>query len=144
MKQIVKSEQSLNSRISSSIDYNDLLNSESFKFAYDVINDESQAYWVSLQVKKFIEDFTVNHFKDDFDYYFNADVLRVIEVFLRLLNLATAKDVTLIGDPIINHAKPFQFFMLMNVFACEKKKNFRKIVIKSLYCLFHEKTAKFG
>ncbi|MDQ0999776.1 phage terminase large subunit-like protein [Neobacillus niacini] len=124
MKHIVKSGRSLETRISSSIDYNDLLNSLPIKYAYDVMTDKSECYWIRLQAMKFIEDFTVNQFKPDFEFYFNADVLRVIEIFLRLVNLATAKDVTLIGDSIINHVKPFQYFMLMNVFAWRKKDDF--------------------
>ena len=81
MKHIVKSESSLKPRVASNIDYNDLMNSMPVKFAYDMVADESQCYWIRLQAKQFIEDFTVNQFKDDFPYYFNADVLRVIEVF---------------------------------------------------------------
>lgn len=124
MKHTVKSESSPKPRVHSAIDYEDLLNSTPVKFAYDMVNDESQGYWIRLQAKKFIEDFTVNQFKEDFPFYFNADVLRVIEVFLRQVNLATAKDITLIGDSISNHVKPFQFFMLMNVFAWRKKDKF--------------------
>lgn len=124
MKHIVKTEMSPEPRVTSAIEYNDLLNSEPLKFAYDVVADKSQTYWVRLQAKKFIEDFTVNQFKPDFEYYFNADVLRVIEIFLRQINLATAKDVTLIGDSIVNHVKPFQYFMLMNVFSWRRKDKF--------------------
>jgi phage terminase large subunit-like protein len=124
MKHIVKSERTPEPRVTSAINYNDLLNSLPIKYAYDVVADKSQTYWIRLQAKKFIEDFTINQFKPEFEYYFSADVLRVIEIFLRLINLATAKDVTLIGDSIINHVKPFQFFMLMNVYAWRRKDKF--------------------
>lgn len=124
MKHIVKSEQSKKPRVTSAIDYNDLLNSTPIKFAYDMVADEGQCYWIRLQAKKFIEDFTVNQFKEDFPYYFNAEVLRVIEVFLRQVNLATAKDTKLIGDSIANHIKPFQYFILANVWAWRNKEDF--------------------
>ncbi|MFC8563880.1 terminase TerL endonuclease subunit [Peribacillus frigoritolerans] len=142
MKHIVKSKHSLKPRVTSAIDYNDLMNSVPVKFAYDMVNDPSQAYWIRLQAKKFIEDFTVNQFKEDFPYYFNADVLRVIEVFLRQLNLATAKDVKLIGDSIINHVKPFQYFMLANVWAWREKENFAENRYEDFVLFIPRKNAK--
>ncbi|HFK1735245.1 TPA: terminase TerL endonuclease subunit [Bacillus pacificus] len=142
MKHIVKSERSLKPRVTSSIDYNDLMNSMPVKFAYDMVADESQCYWIRLQAKQFIEDFTVNQFKDDFPYYFNADVLRVIEVFLRQINLATAKDVTLIGDSIANHVAPFQYFMLANVFAWRKKEDFAQNRFEKFVLFIPRKNAK--
>ncbi|MFJ5751653.1 terminase TerL endonuclease subunit [Peribacillus frigoritolerans] len=142
MKHIVKSEHSLKPRVTSSIDYNDLLNSTPVKFAYDMVNDQSQAYWVRLQAKKFIEDFTINQFDDDFPFYFNADVLRVIEVFLRQVNLATAKDTKLIGDSIANHIKPFQFFMLANVYAWRRKDNFSENRYRRFVLFIPRKNAK--
>lgn len=42
MKHIVKSERSPEPRVTSAIDYNDLLNSKPLKFAYDVVADKSQ------------------------------------------------------------------------------------------------------
>lgn len=142
MKQIIKSEKTKKPRVTSAIDYNDLLNSSPIKFAYNMVNDKSQCYWVRLQAKKFIEDFTVNQFKDDFPYYFNADVLRVIEVFLRQVNLATAKDTKLIGDSIANHIKPFQYFMLMNVWAWRDKKDFAVNRYRKFVLFIPRKNAK--
>ncbi|MFS8601547.1 phage terminase family protein [Priestia megaterium] len=142
MKHTVKSEKSLKPRVTSAIDYNDLLNSSPIKFAYDMVNDKSQCYWIRLQAKKFIEDFTINQFKDDFPYYFNADVLRVIEVFLRQVNLATAKDVNLIGDSIANHILPFQYFMLANVWAWRKKDNFAENRVRKFILFIPRKNAK--
>lgn len=142
MKQVVKSEKSLKPRVTSAIDYNDLLNSAPVKFAYDVVNDKTECYWTRLQAKKFIEDFTVNQFKDDFPFYFNADVLRTLEVFLRQVNLATAKDVKLIGDSIANHIKPFQYFMLANVWSWRKKDDFAENRYRKFVLFIPRKNAK--
>ncbi|MGE6205345.1 terminase TerL endonuclease subunit [Guptibacillus hwajinpoensis] len=142
MKHIVKSTPSMKPRVTSAIDYNDILNSTPIKFAYDMVNDRSQCYWVRLQAKKFIKDFTVNQFDDDFPYYFNADVLRVIEVFLRQVNLATAKDVNMIGDSIANHILPFQYFMLANVFGWRRKDNFAENRYRKFALFIPRKNAK--
>lgn len=142
MKQVIKSDVTLKPRVMSAIDYNDLLNSTPIKFAYDVVNDETECYWIRLQAKKFIEDFTVNQFKDDFPFYFNADVLRALEIFLRQINLATAKDVKLIGDSIANHIKPFQYFMLANVWAWRKKDDFAENRYRKFVLFIPRKNAK--
>lgn len=142
MKHIVKTERTLKPRVMLSINYNDLLNSTPVRFAYDMVADKSQCYWIRLQAKQFIEDFTVNQFKDDFPYYFSADVLRVIEVFLRQINLATAKDVKLIGDSIANHVAPFQYFMLANVFAWRRKDDFAQNRYEKFVLFIPRKNAK--
>lgn len=142
MKQIIKSEHSLKPRVMTSIDLSDILDSVPIKFAYDVVNDKSECYWIRLQAKKFIEDFTINQFKEDFPYYFNPEILRIVEVFLRQVNLATAMDTKLIGDSIANHIKPFQYFMLANVWAWRKKEDIAQNRYQRFVLFIPRKNAK--
>lgn len=119
---------------------NILLN-KALKYVDDVLEDkEITTEEVKKQCKIFKEDYDINQYKDDFEFFFNEKMCMKITKILHLMNFGDGIDVT--GMKIIDGLVGFQCFLLVNIFAWRYKDRPLKMRYRDVVLYIARKNAK--
>ena len=119
---------------------NILLN-KALKYVDDVLQGVEVTTWeVRKQCEIFKEDYEVNQFKDDFEFFFNEKMCMKINKLLHLMNFGDGIDVT--GMKIIDGLVGFQCFLLVNIFAWRYKERPIKMRYRDVVLYIARKNAK--
>lgn len=119
---------------------NILLN-KALKYVDDVLQGVEITTWeVRKQCEIFKEDYEVNQFKDDFQFFFNEKMCMKINKLLHLMNFGDGIDVT--GMIIVDGLVGFQCFLLVNIFAWRYKERPLKMRYRDVVLYIARKNAK--
>lgn len=110
------------------------------KYATDVVNGkEITTEDVVLQCQIFLDDYNVNQYKDEFEFFFSEKKLKKIEKLIKLFNYATG---FLAGTPVIDGLAGFQCLLIAAFFGWRYKDNPNKFRYRDLVLFIPRKNAK--
>lgn len=98
---------------------NNILLEKAKKYIDDVISGKEITTWeVKKQCEIILEDYKVNQYKEDFEFYFDEEQVNKINNLLKLINYATGY---VAGKCVLNELSGFQAFFIANIFGWREK-----------------------
>lgn len=94
---------------------------------------------VKIECEKFLVNLKKQH-KKNYEYYFDEDVISIIDDLLSVMNMATG--IGVVGKPISECLHDFQCFFLANVFGWRLKKDSQVFKHKEIILFIPRKNAK--
>lgn len=96
-----------------------LLLDNAIKYVDDVLSGKEVTTWEIIEeCKRFKEDYEINQYKENFEFYFDKEKLLIINNLLTLLNFATG---FVAGKPVLDNLASFQSFFIANTFGWRYK-----------------------
>ena len=94
---------------------NNILLKKAFRYIDDVLSGKEITTWeVKRQCEIILEDYKVNQFKEDFEFYFDEEQVLKINNLLKLINYATGY---VAGQCVLDGLANFQAFFIVNIFG---------------------------
>ena len=117
-----------------------ILLDKALKYCEDVISEkELTTDEVKQQCEIFIEDYEVNQYKDDFDFFFSEKKLKKINNLLKLFNYATG---FIVGQNVLKGLVGFQAFFICAIFGWRYKEDPNKFRYRDIVLFIPRKNAK--
>lgn len=117
-----------------------LLLDKALKYCEDVFNDdEITTGEVKQQCTIFIDDYNINQYKDEFEFCFCEDKLKIINNLLKLFNYATG---FVAGKQVLEGLEGFQALFLCAIFGWRYKNDFNKFRYRDVILFIPRKNAK--
>ncbi|WP_096635860.1 terminase large subunit [Clostridium cochlearium] len=117
-----------------------ILLDKALKYAIDVVTGkEITTKEVKKQCKKFKNDYENRQYKNEFEYYFDEDKLKIINDLLKLMNFATG---FVAGKQVLEGLEGFQAFFICNIFGWRYKSNKNKFRYRDVVLYIPRKNAK--
>lgn len=117
-----------------------ILKDKALKYCYDVLEGkELTTEEVKQQCGIFIEDYEVNQYKDDFEFFFSDKKLKKINNLLKLFNYATG---FIVGQNVLKGLVGFQAFFICAIFGWRYKEDPKKFRYRDIVLFIPRKNAK--
>lgn len=117
-----------------------LLLDKALKYCNDVICGKEITTWeVKKQCEIFLEDYNINQYRDDFEFYADESKLLIVNNLLKLLSFPTG---FVAGKQVLENLAPFQCFLLAGVFLFRYKNNPLKFKNNDITLFISRKNAK--
>lgn len=111
-----------------------------FKYLEDVVNGKEVVnHDVLLQCNNFLKDFTTNQQKEDFEFYFDFEKLKVINNLLALFYFAKG---LLQGMPVLPYLSGYQALLIVAIFGWRYKDNPKKFRYRDVILYIARKNSK--
>lgn len=117
-----------------------ILLDKALQYCEDVkVGTEITTWEVKRQCEIFTEDYYINQYEDDFEFYANENKLKVVENLLKLLNFPTGY---VAGKQVLENLANFQAFLICGVFLFRYKNNPLRFMRNDITLFIARKCAK--
>lgn len=117
-----------------------ILLERALRYANDIVEGkEITTKEVYRQCEIFLEDYNINQYKEDFEFYADENELLKINNLLKLFNYATG---FVAGKQVLEYLAPYQCFLLTGVFLFRYKDNPKKFKHNDITLFISRKNAK--
>lgn len=117
-----------------------ILLDKALEYAKECISGDNTTTWeVRKQCEIFLEDYKVNQYKDDFEFYFDEKKLKKVNNLLKLFNMATGFNE---NESVLSAIWGFQALLLVNIFGWRYKNNSKRFRYREALLFIPRKNAK--
>lgn len=117
-----------------------ILLDKALEYANECVSGENITTWeVRKQCEIFLEDYKVNQYKDDFEFYFDEKKLKKVNNLLKLFNMATGFNE---NESALSAIWGFQALLLVNIFGWRYKNDSKRFRYREVLLFIPRKNAK--